>query len=141
MALLRARESVMARFRPMLRAQDLTEQQWRVLRALHSAKAPQRARELAEMTLLSMPSLSRLLKTLEERGAIQRVTHQEDLRASQISITREGKRLVAKLAPDSEAHYAQIEAALGQDDLKRLYRLLEICVGRLGAPGLEDDPT
>ncbi|MGM3243097.1 hypothetical protein ACS2VP_27140, partial [Bacillus cereus group sp. Bc237] len=34
MALLRSRESVMVRFRPMLRAHGLTEQQWRVLRAM-----------------------------------------------------------------------------------------------------------
>ncbi|MFT5000920.1 MAG: hypothetical protein ACI875_001925, partial [Planctomycetota bacterium] len=30
--LLRAREAVMRRFRPMLRLHDLSEQQWRVLR-------------------------------------------------------------------------------------------------------------
>src|SRR5665647_1001577 len=36
MALLRARESVMRHFRPSLRAHGLTEQQWRILRALSS---------------------------------------------------------------------------------------------------------
>eukprot|EP01035_Chromulina_nebulosa_P063097 gene63098-biopygen46023 len=36
MALLRARESVMRHFRPSLRAFGLTEQQWRILRALSS---------------------------------------------------------------------------------------------------------
>ena len=34
MMLLRAREAVMGRFRPMLRKFDLTEQQWRIIRAL-----------------------------------------------------------------------------------------------------------
>ena len=34
MALLRAREAVMRRFRPGLRCHGVTEQQWRVLRAL-----------------------------------------------------------------------------------------------------------
>ena len=34
MALLKAREAVMAGFRPDLEAHDLTEQQWRVLRVL-----------------------------------------------------------------------------------------------------------
>ncbi len=34
MALLRAREAVMRRFRPGLRDHGVTEQQWRVLRAL-----------------------------------------------------------------------------------------------------------
>ena len=35
-ALLRTREAVMRQFRPVLRSVDLTEQQWRVLRALDS---------------------------------------------------------------------------------------------------------
>ena len=34
MMLLRAREAVMGRFRPMLREFDLTEQQWRIIRVL-----------------------------------------------------------------------------------------------------------
>jgi len=37
MALLRARESVMSHFRPILRDHDITEQQWRVIRALHGS--------------------------------------------------------------------------------------------------------
>ena len=39
MLLLRAREAVMLRFRDMLRRQGLTEQQWRVLRALATEDA------------------------------------------------------------------------------------------------------
>ena len=37
MALLRAREAVMSRFRPLLHAHGVTEQQWRVIRALVEA--------------------------------------------------------------------------------------------------------
>ncbi len=61
MALLRAREAVMASFRPVLREYALTEQQWRVLRALTAARAPQRLGTLARTTFLSEPSLSRLV--------------------------------------------------------------------------------
>ena len=35
-ALLRTREEVMARFRPHLHQYDITEQQWRVIRVLHT---------------------------------------------------------------------------------------------------------
>jgi homoprotocatechuate degradation regulator HpaR len=132
MALLRARESVMARFRPMLREHGITEQQWRVLRALHSAHAPMSASQLAEHTLLSLPSLSRLLKTLEERRAIRRQTHHADLRSTQISISAAGTRIVASIAPSSELHYADITRLLGASDVERLYDLLESCVARLG---------
>jgi len=134
MALLKARESVMARFRPMLRAHGITEQQWRVLRALHSAVKPVRASELAEQTLLSLPSLSRLLKTLEDRKAIRKTTSKADLRSWQISITRTGTAIVMSLAPSSELRYAEITRSIGEQDLERLYDLLDACVRRLGPP-------
>ena len=131
MALLRARESVMARFRPMLRQHGITEQQWRVLRALHSHE-PLSASQLAERTLLSLPSLSRLLKTLEDRKAIRRKTHKSDLRSTQISISPTGAKIVASIAPSAEQHYADITRSLGRGDIERLYALLESTVARLG---------
>src|SRR5215475_8660907 len=69
MALLRAREAVMRRFRPALRAHGVTEQQWRILRALaHSG--PLEVTALAEATFLLAPSLSRIVPDLEARGLI-----------------------------------------------------------------------
>jgi homoprotocatechuate degradation regulator HpaR len=138
MALLKARESVMSRFRPFLREAGITEQQWRVLRALHSARLPLRASELSQSTLLSLPSLSRLLKTLEERKAIRRATSREDLRSAEISITRAGTQIVEALAPVSEKIYADISNAIGAADLDQLYALLETCVDRLGTPVVAD---
>jgi hypothetical protein len=40
MALLQAREAAMQLFRPLLAEHDLTEQQWRVLRALSASDEP-----------------------------------------------------------------------------------------------------
>ncbi|SHH95750.1 homoprotocatechuate degradation operon regulator, HpaR [Pollutimonas bauzanensis] len=131
MALLRAREAVMAKFRPTLRDHGLTEQQWRVLRALNASKVPLRAGELSEQTFISMPSLSRLLKTLEARDAIQRHALHEDLRAAQLSISRGGKALVAIIGPLSEASYAEIAALIGDQELSELERLLTHVVTRL----------
>jgi hypothetical protein len=52
MALLCSREAVMRHFRPALRAFDLTEQQWRVLRALSSIPASE-ITNLARATYLA----------------------------------------------------------------------------------------
>src|ERR1700736_3847580 len=66
MELLRAREAVMRRFRPGLRDHGVTEQQWRILRALaHSG--PMEVSELADTTCLLAPSLSRILPDMEAR--------------------------------------------------------------------------
>ena len=70
MALLRAREAAMRRFRPLLAAHALTEQQWRVLRALTATDKAVEPTVLAELTFLLAPSLSRILSNLEGRGLI-----------------------------------------------------------------------
>jgi homoprotocatechuate degradation regulator HpaR len=139
MALLRAREAVMGRFRPTLRDYDLTEQQWRVLRALSWSPAPLRPTELARLTLLSMPSLSRLLKTLEARRLIRRSTHKDDLRSAQLSMTGSGHALVAAIAPLSEANYARIAELIGEKDLEQLYSLLGSIADRLGVSTDQSD--
>ncbi len=131
MALLRAREAVMSRFRPMLRQHDVTEQQWRVLRALAASATPLRFSDIAVATYLSLPSLSRLLKTLEARGLVRRAVHADDLRAAQLSLTQSGKALIAKIAPVSERQYDAITAALGAADIERLYALLDAVVDKL----------
>ncbi|HYH19565.1 MAG TPA: homoprotocatechuate degradation operon regulator HpaR [Azospirillum sp.] len=141
MALLKAREAVMARFRPLLREHDLTEQQWRVLRALTTLDGL-RAGELARASCISMPSLSRILKTLEKRGLTARTAEDGDLRAVQIAITGEGRRLVARIGPHSEQRYAEITQAFGARRLEDLYAQLEAltaCLTADGEPPLADE--
>src|SRR3982074_2709987 len=64
MSLLRAREAVMRQFRPSLRNHGLTEQQWRILRALTAVDAIE-VTELARVAFLLGPSLPRILPALE----------------------------------------------------------------------------
>src|SRR3954471_21282363 len=85
MSLLRAREAVMRHFRPSLRRHGLTEQQWRILRAL-AAVEPIEITELARTAFLLGPSLSRILRDLEGRQLIERRLAKADLRRSVVSI-------------------------------------------------------
>jgi homoprotocatechuate degradation regulator HpaR len=125
MALMRARESVMQQFRPALAEHDISEQQWRVLRALTTAEAALSVGELAGQTNLLGPSLSRMLVTLERRGLIMRSIDGDDARRYAITPTDDAFDLVAAIAPISEARYRWIERQLGSDDLEQLYRLLQ----------------
>jgi homoprotocatechuate degradation regulator HpaR len=124
MALLRAREATMRRFRPMLSEFDLTEQQWRVLRALAQVDAPLDAGTLADVTFLLGPSLSRILAHLDERGLVTRSVDPADQRKVNTSLTSKGRRLVQRIAPRSEEEYEAIEAALGPQKLAELLALL-----------------
>ncbi len=120
MALLQAREAAMRRFRPLLAEHDLTEQQWRVLRALTATDAPVDAGDLASRTFLLAPSLSRILANLEERGLIVRAVDPDDQRRALIALSERGGEQVRAIAPASEERYAAIEAAFGAERLARL---------------------
>lgn len=124
MALLRAREVVMARFRPMLARRDVTEQQWRVLRVLNEA-GPLEATELAERANVLAPSLTRMLKTLEQRDFITRHRVDGDGRRAALAIAPAGLALIEELAPERHAIYQDIERRYGKERLTRLLDLLE----------------
>ena len=123
MSLLRAREAVMKQFRPSLRRHGLTEQQWRILRALSSVDAVE-VTELARMAFLLGPSLSRILRDLEARQLIERRTAKADLRRGVVSISQKGLRLIELVAPTSEAIYAAITRCYGAQQLAELQTML-----------------
>ncbi len=123
MALLRAREAVMRQFRPSLRALDLTEQQWRVLRALGSAPEFD-ATSLANATFLLAPSLTRILRDLETRGLIRRGVSAADLRASRLSLSAAGRALLDEAGVHSERIYRRMTTHIGEERLEALMVML-----------------
>jgi len=123
-ALLRAREAVMAYFRPHHRKGGITEQQWRVIRVLY-LDGETDATSLARRSYLLAPSMSRILKELENRKLIARETTDEDARKVNVSITAAGLRLIEKVAPHSEFIYAQISSRYGQKKLATLQAMLK----------------
>ena len=123
MALLRTREAVMCLFRPGLRSVGVTEQQWRILRALAHA-GPMEITELAEVTFLLAPSLSRILPDMEKRQLVGRKQVDSDLRRSVVSLQPKGTRLIATHAPHSERIYAQIAERFGEERVTQLFNLL-----------------
>ena len=130
MALLRARESVMRHFRPSLRAHGLTEQQWRILRAL-SSHGEIEVTELAAVACLLGPSLSRILRDLESRRLIRRRLVKSDLRRSIVAISDKGVKLIEAVAPSSEAIYAEIARRFGARKLADLQAMLHLLEGSL----------
>lgn len=123
MELLKAREAAMSRFRPMLRRHGLTEQQWRVIRAL-AAYQEIDASELAKRSFLLAPSLTRILRFLERANLIKRSSDANDQRRYVFVLTGKGRRIYDEVGPDSELLYAEIENLFGTDKLEILYTLL-----------------
>ena len=120
MLLLRAREAAMSQFRPVLSGYDLTEQQWRVLRALWGSSGLE-AKELAERTLLLRPSLSGVLDRLQRDGLIERLKMKDDGRKVCVRMTPKAKRIYEKISPLLENEYAQMQARFSEKKWNDLY--------------------
>lgn len=118
-------------FRPHLNAQGLTEQQWRVLRALAEVDEIDIG-ALSDWIALLMPSLSRILPGLEKNGLINRRRDQTDGRVVILSLTSDGRALFEAMSCTSEDIYQTLERTLGSfaiselmGELDRLIRALE----------------
>jgi homoprotocatechuate degradation regulator HpaR len=137
MLLLRGREAVMQYFRPGLREHGITEQQWRVLRALSSVTEIE-VTALAKATFLLAPSLTRILRDLEKRHLVRRRQDERDMRRNLIAIAPKGLDLIDTLSPRSEAIYAEISQRVGHKKLQLLQSLLRDIEAEL-AIGSPDD--
>lgn len=122
--LLKAREAVMSHFRPILADHDVTEQQWRVLRVLSEAGTLD-ATEVAEKAFILAPSLTRMLRSLEERNLITRHKDKDDGRRVLLTLAPAGRAVIEEVLPDSRRVYADIDARFGAGRVEELLNMLE----------------
>ncbi|RYE86572.1 MAG: homoprotocatechuate degradation operon regulator HpaR [Hyphomicrobiales bacterium] len=134
MTLLRAREAVMGHFRPILAEHDVTEQQWRVIRVL-GEQSPLDASELAERASILAPSLTRIIKALEDRDLITRSRGPDDGRRVLLAIAPKGFLLLERVAPASSAIYRAVERRFGVERYALLLDLLEDLIASETAAG------
>lgn len=122
-ALLRARERVMGPIRAMLADAGITEQQWRVLRVLAEDGALEPTR-IADRACLLLPSLTRILQKLEEKGMIRRRPDPKDGRKQIVQITARGHKLIDENLDTSVALMEQVRERMGPDRFEALLDLL-----------------
>jgi homoprotocatechuate degradation regulator HpaR len=123
----------MDRFRPHLAAHDVTEQQWRVLRALAEVGEID-ASTLAEISCLLPPSLSRMMQDLEARGLLDRRRPQGDRRTTLIRLSKDGRALFETMSKRSEAIYRDLETDLAAAGCSSILTDLDRLIAAL-APG------
>jgi homoprotocatechuate degradation regulator HpaR len=123
-ALLRAREAVMSHFRPMLARHDITEQQWRVVRILAEMETVD-ASEMTEKSFILAPSLTRIIRSLEERGIITKHKDEKDGRRVLLKITPAGLAIIREVTPESRIIYDRLEKRFGREKLDLLLDLLD----------------
>ena len=137
--LLQAREGVIAHFRPVLNAHGVTEQQWRIVRALLERGALE-PRPIGAVCRISSPSLAGVLARMDDLGLVRRERIAQDQRRVMVSLTAKSRSLAATMAPQIEAVYQAIEAHIGADFIDRFYATLDELIEMLGeVPGPEPD--
>lgn len=132
--LLQARERVISHFRPILNKYRVTEQQYRILRAL-DMKGPLEPRSIGEVCHISSPSLAGVLARMEEVCLVTRRRMPQDQRRQLVSLTPDSRALLRQMWPHIAAVYGKLDAQLGKDLNAEVYRALEGLLQRLDAPG------
>lgn len=122
-ALIRARENIMSPIRKMLAESGLTEQQWRVLRVL-SEYGPQDSTEVAERACLLLPSLSRIQRTMSEKGLITRSHDEKDRRRQTLEITSAGQKIIDDKNEQAVRIVEGFKAKVGSENYELLLDLL-----------------
>jgi homoprotocatechuate degradation regulator HpaR len=111
--LLKARDALMSHFRPVLNHFGVTEQQWRILRALDE-HGPLEPRELCELCQILSPSMAGVLARMEEMGLVERRRVAADGRRVMVSLAPKGDSLFDEIAPLIDRQYRLMEKAWGK---------------------------
>ncbi len=123
-SLLRAREKVMGPIREILNEAGVSEQKWRILRVLEESGGLEHT-AIAEAACLLLPSLTRIIRTLENDGLILKQEDRNDRRRSIVTITDKGRNLVFDHLDASNRFFQKLEAIYGKEKLAKLLDLLD----------------
>jgi homoprotocatechuate degradation regulator HpaR len=114
----------MEHFRPIMNHFGLTEQQWRILRALdeHGQMEP---REICEVCQFSSPSMTGILARMEEEDLITRSRILGDQRRVMVHLSERGTTILSQIAPLIDLQYSYFEQACGKNIFAALFNVLE----------------
>lgn len=121
---LKARESLMEHFRPIMNHFGLTEQQWRVLRALDE-QGQMEPREICLMCKFSSPSMAGILARMEEVDLITRSRIKGDQRRVLIHLSERGGNILGQIAPLIDLQYSYLEQTCGKQIFADLFKHLD----------------
>lgn len=137
----RTREAFAAQFRATFQRHDITDQQFRVLRILSHADMLETG-QLARLSMLLGPSISRILKDLIGRGLVTRHNTSADGRVFHHRITPKARRLIdgvlLEFDPFYEALARRFDNAAAVELNGALDRLLQALREMEGADGNGD---
>ena len=124
MILSRTLDGVMPVYRALFQEHAITDQQWRVMRALWEQKHLT-SKQISEITLLPSPSLVGILDRLEKKGFVGRLRSIEDRRLVYIVPTQAGRNLQELMLPKIEQIHDRFMHQVTPDEWGELNRILD----------------
>lgn len=106
--------------------EDLTEQQFNVLRILRGAgKEGLPTLTVAERLIEHTPGITRLIDRLEAKGLVRRERPEQDRRQVYCFITQTGLNLLVKLDPEVEKASKRVMKHVAKTEMQTLLAILE----------------
>lgn len=104
--------------------EDLTMQQFNILRILRGNAAPLSTLQIRERMLDKMSDTSRIVDRLIAKGLVKKIINKTDKRLVDVSISEKGKKLLQK-TDAFESEIAQLIGNLSESEAKTLNKLLD----------------
>lgn len=115
----RAARAVARRFDEALRPAGLTNGQFSLLMSLNRPLPPL-MRDVASLLAMDRTTLTAMLKPLARRGLLEIAADEMDRRGRRLTLTAQGRALLAQALPLWTATEAAVEAQLKASDAERL---------------------
>lgn len=116
----------------------LSVSEWRVIAVLGEI-APLTAQGVCEATAMDKVTVSRAIRALDERGLVLRRRQAADRRASDVSLTQDGARIYAEIAPAALAYERSLLDGFTAEERAALIALLERLERRLDVLSAQDE--
>ena len=130
--LCRTTDKLSRRMEFLLKAEDLSSNQYNVLRILRGSPDGLPCGEIGNRMITRDPDITRLLDRLEKRELISRSRESKDRRMVMARITPAGLELLARMdEPVREGHRREL-GHLGRERLRQLTELLRVARGEAG---------
>ncbi len=104
--------------------EDVTPEQWMVLIRLWEREGLSQA-ELSDLTLRDAPTMSRIVRGMEDREMVERRRSEEDGRVQLVFLTARGRALQKKLVPVARGLVERMVRGVPKADLATTRRTLE----------------
>lgn len=121
--------SFRCRIDEMLREYDVTGAQFGVLNAIRKNELlgiESRQRDIENITHVTHPTMTEMIKRLEKKGLIAAKQSAADRRSKCITLTEEGSRILKRTAEIDNAVYNSLIEGLSAEQIQQLNEITEI---------------